>query len=143
MSQLQDIIYKAQKVNKVQRSSALAASQELLGNEHLRTHISVTTRKGIDRIDVNTIYCFIADQKYVTIQHTKGETLTDETLKELEQTLDGRFIRTHRNALVAIQHIDALERTHTGIFQVRLKNHNYRPQISRRHLSAVKALLQR
>ena len=143
LSQLQDVITKAQKVNKVQRSSALAASQELLDNEHLRTHISVTTRKGIDRIDVNTIYCFIADQKYVTIQHTKGETLTDETLKELEQTLDGRFIRTHRNALVAIQHIDALERTHTGIFQVRLKNHNYRPQISRRHLSAVKALLQR
>lgn len=143
LSQLQDVIAKAQKVNKVQRSSALAASQEGSEGKYQRTHISITTRKGVERIDVNAIYCFIADQKYVTIQHTKGETFTDETLKELEQTLDDRFIRTHRNALVSIRHIDALERSNTGIFQVRLKNHDYRPQISRRHLPAVKALLQR
>lgn len=147
LSQLQDVIAKAQRVNKVQRSSALAASQPKLTSELTdttrRNSISVNTRKGVEIIHVDDIYCFIADQKYVTILHDQGETLIDETLKELENSLDDRFIRTHRNALVAIKYIDGLERNDTSALQIRLKHNDYRPQISRRHLADVKALLNR
>jgi len=137
--QLLDALEKAQKVNKVQRNAATAEKVP----DGQRQNIAAKTRKGVELIAIAGVQCFIADQKYVTVKHASGETLIDDTLKELEQEFPALFLRVHRNALVAIKEIEALERTGSGQFELRLKSTDYRPTVSRRHVSNVRELLSR
>jgi two-component system, LytTR family, response regulator AlgR len=136
--QLEDALNKAQKINKAQQA-ALQKKSTL--NPNSRKHISAKTRRGVELIALDDIRYFVADHKYVTVFHRHGEHLLDETLKELEEEFDARFVRIHRNALVSVQHIEAIERTAQGQYHVRLANTHQRPLISRRHVSNVKELL--
>ena len=52
-----------------------------------------------------------------------------------------RFVRVHRNALVALGHISALRRTDSGSWYVELEDVSEQPSISRRHLAGVKKRL--
>ena len=136
--QLQEALCKAQKLNKVQRAAAEKPAPE---NKNVRTHISAKTRRGIELIPLEDVRYFVADHKYVTVFHRNGENLLDETLKELEEEFGSRFIRIHRNALISVKHIEAIERAPQGQYQVRLADTEQRPIISRRHVSDVKGLL--
>lgn len=135
--QLLQVLEKAQKLNKIQR----LAVQQAPRSEQQRTQITAKTRRGVELIPLEDIYFFLADQKYVTVYHRGGEHLLDETLKELEEEFAEHFVRVHRNSLVAIKHIAALERTPQGQYQIRLTGSEERPIISRRHVSGVKELL--
>lgn len=111
--------------------------------EEGRQHIAAKTRRGTELIPIDDIHCFIADQKYVTVYHAGGETLIDETLKELEGEFAQRFVRIHRNALVSIKDIVGMEKNAEGQFAVKLKESEYSPLVSRRHLAGVRELLSR
>lgn len=137
--QLIAALEKAQKLNKVQKNAATEAAAP----EGQRQNIAAKTRKGVELIPIGSVHCFIADQKYVTVKHADGETLIDDTLKDLEQEFPDRFLRIHRNALVAISEIIAMERTSGGQFELRLKSTDYRPAVSRRHVASVRELLSR
>ena len=113
---LEDSLGKAQRVNKAQLA-ALAEDQP-----PRRTHISARTRKGIELIPVDDVRYFQADQKYVTVRHSEGEIIVDETLKELEEEFGERFIRVHRNALVAARFIVGLNRQSDGHYQIQLRD---------------------
>lgn len=134
--QLRQVLEKAQRVNKLQRA-VLSEKKDATR----RQHISAKTRKGIELIPIDDVYCFIAEQKYVTVVHRNGETLIDDTLKELEAELSEDFLRVHRNALVAVRNIGGLERGTSGQYEIMLKDCNARPMVSRRHLASVKTLV--
>jgi two-component system, LytTR family, response regulator AlgR len=138
LEQLQEALNKAQKLNKVQRSIIQSPPES---TQLLRSHISAKTRRGIELIALDDIRYFVADHKYVTVFHTQGEHLLDETLKELEEEFGSYFIRIHRNALISVKHIEAIERNAEGQYQVRLSNITQRPIISRRHVGLVKELM--
>ena len=135
--QLQEVLERAQRPNRLQRASARAADQPQ------RNHISAKTLRGVELIPLEDVRAFIADQKYVTVHHTNGEHLLDDTLKDLEEEFPNRLLRIHRNALVSVPHIQAMERTAQGQYQVRLADVTVRPQVSRRHAGALRALLQK
>ncbi len=150
--QLLQVLDKATKLNKIQRDAAQknggAAQQKAAapndpGNKknNQRSNITAKTRRGVELIPLDDVRYFLADHKYVTVFHRNGEHLLDETLKELEEEFSGRFVRIHRNSLVSIKHIEALERTAQGQYQVRLADTETRPVISRRHVSDLKELL--
>ena len=42
-----------------------------------------------------------AEEKYVVVHHARGEDLIEESLKSLEEEFGERFVRIHRNCLVA------------------------------------------
>ena len=126
---------KAQRVNKAQLA-ALAEDQP-----PRRTHISARTRKGIELIPVDDVRYFQADQKYVTVRHGEGEIIVDETLKELEEEFGERFLRVHRNALVAARFIVGLNRQSDGHYQIQLKDVEETVDISRRHVAAVRKVV--
>ena len=126
---------KAQRVNKAQLA-ALAEDQP-----PRRTHISARTRKGIELIPVDDVRYFQADQKYVTVRHSEGEIIVDETLKELEEEFGERFVRVHRNALVAARFIVGLNRQSDGHYQIQLKDVEEAVDISRRHVAAVRKVV--
>ncbi len=134
--QLQQVLEKAQRVNKVQKAALEDASAS-----PKRQNISARTRKGVELIPIGDVSCLIADQKYVSVIHQGGETLIDETLKELEVDLAPDFVRVHRNALVACSQIAGLKRSDAGHYEVVLKDCDIRPMVSRRHLASVKALI--
>ncbi|WP_039912362.1 LytR/AlgR family response regulator transcription factor [Cellvibrio mixtus] len=137
--QLLQVLEKATKLNKIQRVAA--QKNPTPKKENQRTHISAKTRRGVELIPLEDVRYFLADHKYVTVYHRSGEHLLDETLKELEEEFSGRFVRIHRNSLVSAKHIEALERTVQGQYQVRLADTDMRPVISRRHVSDLKDLL--
>ena len=86
-----------------------------------RTRIAVRVREELRLIPVDSIICFVAEQKYTTLRHASGEELIEESLKSLEEEFAGRFIRVHRNSLVALSHVDGLERGADGQQLVRLR----------------------
>jgi two-component system response regulator AlgR len=152
--QLLQVLEKAQKLNKIQQSAAQRSHAQrstdrsaVPGQTHApkienqRTHIAAKTRRGVELIPLDDVRYFLADQKYVTVFHRTGEHLLDETLKELEEEFGARFVRVHRNSLVSIKHIEALERNPQGQYQVRLADTDLRPVVSRRHVSDLKELL--
>lgn len=132
---LEAALGKAQRVNKAQLA-ALADEQP-----PRRTHISARTRRGIELIPVDDVRFFQADQKYVTVRHREGEVIIDETLKELEEEFGERFVRVHRNALVAARHIIGLNRLADGQYQIRLKDIEETVDISRRHVAVVRKVV--
>ena len=108
-----------------------------------RSHISARTRKGIELIPLEQVIFFIADHKYVTLRHEGGEVLLDEPLKALEDEFAARFVRIHRNALVALERIERLQRTPLGHFQLYLRGLGDEAlTVSRRHVAGVRKLMQ-
>lgn len=106
-----------------------------------RTQICAQRGRSLQMIRIEDIYCFQADQKYVTAHYAGGEALLDEPLKDLENEFGERFLRIHRNALVAVAYMDSLEQEDNGSWQVRLKAGLPPLAVSRRHVGEVKRRL--
>ena len=106
-----------------------------------RTHVSAVQQGRLRLVAVAEVRYFLADQKYVTAGFPGGELLLEEPLRQLEEELGSRFLRIHRNALVGLSHIEALERDSDGLHRVRLRDVPVTPAVSRRLLGTVKARL--
>lgn len=133
---LQQSLNKATSLQKGQ----LQALQESQQNK-TRSHIGVRTRGDLQLIPVTEICYLRAEQKYVELRHTGGTALIEESLKTLEEEFSQRFIRIHRNALVALDCISGLEKDSLGRIRITLKNIDDKLDVSRRHVSALRKLL--
>ena len=132
---LEEAILKASSLNQAQLN--VIKSQKEPGRSHISTKIS----GNIKLIPINNIIYFQADQKYVTVKHINGETIIEDTLKELQVEFAQIFIRVHRNALIAKDYISGLYRDGEGHSYVTLKDMGIKLEISRRHLAEVKKLI--
>ncbi|MFT5172861.1 MAG: two-component system response regulator AlgR, partial [Gammaproteobacteria bacterium] len=81
------------------------------------------------------------EHKYVTARFADGELVLDESLSALEDEFEGLFLRVHRNALVAIAHVRALDRDADGRQCVRCEGVPDAVEVSRRMLSQVRKAL--
>ncbi|MDF0734206.1 LytTR family DNA-binding domain-containing protein [Pseudomonas entomophila] len=137
---LRDALRKAEKPS---RSLLAELTRPASDSGGPRSHISARTRKGIELIPLPQVIYFIADHKYVTLRHEAGEVLLDEPLKALEDEFGERFVRIHRNALVARERIERLQRTPLGHFQLFLKGLDGDAlTVSRRHVAGVRKMMQ-
>ena len=68
--------------------------------------------------------------------------LIDDTLRDLEEEFGERVDRIHRNALVMMDHLEGLERDARGHYQVRMRGVEERLDLSRRHVSGLRRLVQ-
>lgn len=103
-----------------------------------RTHISVHLRGNIRLVPVPEVAYFLADSKYVTVRTPNEEHLIEDSLVNLEREFGDRFLRIHRNALVAKTFIRGIERDPSGTWQVALKGLDKKLAVSRRHAVAVR-----
>lgn len=106
-----------------------------------RTNITSKFGGNIKLIPVDDIIYFLAEQKYVTVKHLHGETIIDDTLKDLQVEFEAQFIRIHRNALVAKKFILGISKKNHKRSFVTLKNSSRNLEISRTHLNKVKQFL--
>jgi hypothetical protein len=86
-----------------------------------------------------------AELKYITVRTAGHSYLLEASLSELEARYSSRFVRIHRNALVARRAVRSLERHFDAQegegWAVRLDGIDEALFVSRRQLAAVKALL--
>ena len=136
---LQHALSAARRLNRAQ----LQAIGEAEAKHAEPGHISARVKGNIQLIPVDNIYFFQAEHKYVTVGYPDGEVLIEDSLITLEQKFPRRFMRIHRNALVAIEHIAGLEKDKEGHCHIRLKDCNKILEVSRRHLPAVRKFLKR
>jgi two-component system response regulator AlgR len=132
---LEGALQRARRVNRLQLSALQQATQEQ------RRHLSANTPHGLKLVPVDEVRLLFAEQKYVTACSPDGELLVDDSLKELETEFGDRFVRVHRNALVSRRHILGLDKHDEEQVRVRLQGIDRCPQVSRRHLAALRKLL--
>ncbi len=104
----------------------------------VRTHICVKTRGTLELVPIESIRYFLADHKYVTLRTEDHECLIEESLKSLEGEFSHLFTRIHRNALVADQYMNGLEKNSEGHCVITIEGIEDRLEISRRHLPHVR-----
>jgi len=75
-----------------------------------REYLSLAERNRIVLLPVRDILYLRAEEKYVTVRTRAREHLVDEPLVELEREFATRFVRIHRNCLVARAAIRGFER---------------------------------
>ena len=75
-----------------------------------REYLSVPERNRIVLVPVRDVLFLRAEQKYVTVRTRSREHLIEEPLVALEREFAARFVRIHRNCLVARTAIRGFER---------------------------------
>ena len=120
--------------------------------------IVVHERGELRRVPLADVLYLKAEQKYVTLRTARRVYLLDEPLAELEERLGERFLRIHRNALVARTAVAGLERRRwsttaegrdddaatggdTAVWAVRITPTDEWLAVSRRQLAAVREAL--
>lgn len=138
--QLLESLNKASEVNRLQLKTLSDVDEKPLALSNRKQHITVNSHRGVEMLEIANISYFSSEDKYVFAHHDKGQTILEQSLKALEEELSDAFIRVHRNALIAIGHIQGLERRNSETY-VRLKNTDNQPVVSRRHLKKLKDLM--
>jgi two-component system response regulator AlgR len=108
-----------------------------------RAHLCSHTRQGLRLVPVEAVVYFRAEQKYTVARTEVEEWLIEDSLKALEEEFGERFLRIHRNALVAAERVAGLERFPGGAAGLRLRGIAEILEVSRRHLPAIRAWLKR
>jgi two-component system response regulator AlgR len=133
---LYEAIQSAKRLNRAQLNNLL--TQEESGT---RNKICVKTRGALELIPIDEIIYFKADQKYVTLRTAEHEYLIEEALKSLEDEFESRFIRIHRNALVAETYVNGLNKNDSGHFCLTFNEIDDQLEVSRRHLPGLRKKL--
>ena len=115
-----------------------------------RDAIAVVERGRVLLVPIADIVYLKAELKYITIRTAEREYLTEEPLVDLEEEFPDRFVRVHRNALVARRAITGFERVETlgegdavgePHWEVSLRGVIERLPVSRRQWPIVKGMI--
>jgi len=135
-SRLHEALQRAELFNTARWQALVAA-----GETTARTHLSAFSKGTLRLVPVREVRYFQADQGYVTVSHPEGELLIEDSLRALEQEFGGLFLRIHRNTLVGLAWITALERDARGNHFVRARDVPDSLPVSRRLLGEVRRRL--
>jgi two-component system response regulator AlgR len=103
-----------------------------------RTHLCARMRGSLRLIPIDDVHYLQAEEKYVVVHHARGEDLIEESLKALEDEFPERFVRIHRNCLVARHEIIELKRAGDGHVQAVLRHGKQPLEVSRRCVSMLR-----
>ncbi|WP_205954887.1 LytR/AlgR family response regulator transcription factor [Pseudoxanthomonas winnipegensis] len=117
------------------RSTAPAPSA---AQRQARTHLCARLRGSLRLIPLDDIHYLQAEEKYVVVHHARGEDLIEESLKSLEEEFASRFVRIHRNCLVARHELMELRRVDDGKVQAVLRHAPAPLEVSRRCVPALR-----
>ncbi|MFA7665840.1 MAG: LytTR family DNA-binding domain-containing protein [Burkholderiaceae bacterium] len=130
--------------DQVQQIDALASATNTR-----RRHLSVHERGRVLLVPIEHVVYLKAELKYITVRTREREYLIEESLTGLEEEFGDRFVRIHRNALIARPSIAGFERVQPQgdgeggdpYWQVVLRDIPERLPVSRRQWSVVKSLV--
>lgn len=132
LERLQQALQKAERLLRSRGDAPPDASEVLLIQERGRT----------ERVPLGEVLYFKAELKYITVRTTAKTHILDGALSELEEKYGDRFLRIHRNALVARRAVRAIEKYEDPVegegWAVRLSGVEEMLTVSRRQLAAVR-----
>ena len=107
-----------------------------------RAFLSAQERGKVHLIPIGDVVYLKAELKYVTARTAQREYLIEESLTRLEQEYGGRFVRVHRNCLVARDAVRGFERAEgkEGQWVVLLEGCDEKIVVSRRQQHIVREL---
>ncbi|MDO8292197.1 MAG: LytTR family DNA-binding domain-containing protein [Gallionella sp.] len=108
-----------------------------------RKFLSIHERGKIHLVPIEQVLFLRAELKYVTVRTAEHEYLLEESLTALEKEFAARFVRVHRNCLVAKDEIEGFEKggednAESAGWMVKLKGLDELLPISRRQQHIVK-----
>ncbi|OFZ66815.1 MAG: DNA-binding response regulator [Betaproteobacteria bacterium RBG_16_56_24] len=108
-----------------------------------RRNLSIHERGKIRLVPIEQVLYLRAEMKYITVRTVEREYLLEESLTDLEKEFTARFVRIHRNCLVAKDAISGFEKggedsSESAGWMVKLKGLNELLAISRRQQHIVK-----
>lgn len=106
-----------------------------------RSHMCARVRGNLVLVPIADIDYLLAEDKYVVVHHAGNEVLIEEPLKALEVEFGERFVRIHRNCLVALDKLAGLSRTTDGRVLAKLERVGTELEVSRRNLPALRKLV--
>ena len=121
--------------------TALAKAQDAGGGPRRRSHLCARVRGNLQLVPIGDILYLLAEDKYVVVHHARGEVLIEEPLTQLEEEFGDRFVRIHRNCLVALAKLSGLDRAPDGRVLARVTGANVPLEVSRRNLPALRKLV--
>ncbi|TPE51258.1 response regulator transcription factor [Maribrevibacterium harenarium] len=103
--------------------------------------INATKGNRIHIVQLDDIYCFIAEDKYTTVVTAQGEYLIRKTIKQLTQELNGaQFWRIHRAVIVQVAKIAVAERDEQGHYSVTMQDIDRTLPVSRNNTHLFKQM---
>ena len=128
-----------QALQKVERIVQARRAQE---PEKAEENLLIQDRGRTERVPLSEVLYFKAELKYITVRTLKRSYILDGSLSELEARFGSRFMRIHRNALIARHAVRALEKHFDPEegegWAVRLSGLDELLAVSRRQLGAVR-----
>lgn len=103
-----------------------------------RTHLCARLRGSLRLIPLDEVHYLQAEEKYVVVHHARGQDLIEESLRSLEEEFASRFVRIHRNCLVARHELMELRRVEDGRVQAVLRHAAVPLEVSRRCVPALR-----
>lgn len=126
----------------LERARTFIAGRETQGpvqpGRTARTHLCARMRGSLRLIPLEDVHYLQAEEKYVVVHHARGEDLIEESLRSLEDEFNGRFVRIHRNCLVARHEIVELKRINDGRVQAVLRHGKEPLEVSRRCVAGLR-----
>lgn len=116
----------------LRRAGRIAVPSEPEPGTEPRSHLCARLRGSLRMIPIEDVRYLQADEKYVVVHHTRGEDLIEESLKSLEAEFGDRFLRIHRNCLVARDALLELRRDSEGHVRAVLRDDPAELEVSRR-----------
>ena len=129
-------------LQKVERLAQLQPARE---GDSASEWLVIAERGRTVRVPLAEVLYLKAELKYITVRTAEASHLLDGSLSQLEDKYPERFLRIHRNALVARHAIRALVRHHDAEegegWAVRLAGVDEMLMVSRRQVAAVREAL--
>lgn len=117
------------------------ALEEALPEAQRRSHLCARLRGSLRLIPLEDVRFLQAEEKYVVVHHKRGEDLIEDSLKSLEEEFGDRFLRIHRNCLVARDQLQELRRDNDGRVFVKLHTGDDLLEVSRRAVPTLRHLV--
>jgi two-component system LytT family response regulator len=121
LARLQKAIERARARRTPPREGASTPPRPASPTSHGPSRLAIETHQGILLLDPMRITHAVLEGALVTIVTLDGEHVTELSLQDLERRLsglgdgqDGRFVRVHRRALLALEHVVRLDPIETG-----------------------------
>ncbi len=138
---LERLLQALQKVERLQQAARVGTPDTPFDT------LVIQDRGLVVRLPLAEVVYLKAELKYVTVRTASRSYILDGSLAELEERYAGLFLRIHRNALVAVRALRALEKHDDPQdgegWAVRLDGVDERLSVSRRQLPAVREALTR
>lgn len=136
LERLQAMLQKVKRLTKVIRGLEPDLPEEVL---------LIQERGRTERVPLSKVLYLKAELKYITVRTLGKSYLLEGALNELEEKYPTRFMRIHRNTLIARHAVRALEKHHDADegagWAVRLDGVDEPLFVSRRQLAAVREML--